>query len=76
MWSEMTLEPAIFAYQLSNGIDKGAGIQTRLELWKVCSVVKGYNETVCSNLQAQEYDHIQTEVQIYRNEFAIKVSRK
>ncbi len=69
---EVTIEPAIFIYAISGAIAYGSGVQTQLVLWKVCSVVKGYNDTVCDNLQAEEHDHVQTEVQIYKNNFSIK----
>ncbi len=39
---------------------------------QVCSVVKGYNDTICDNLTAPEYDDVQNEVQIFKNNFGIK----
>ncbi len=69
---DLTIEPAIFVYAISGAIAYGSGTQTQLMIWKVCSVVKGYNDTVCDNLGAEEHDEVQNEVQIYKNNFAIK----
>ncbi len=36
-------------------------MQTDLLMWKVCNVELGYNETVCDNLEHEEYEDFEDE---------------
>jgi hypothetical protein len=45
-WSKVTLEPAIFLFGCMFGILYGVQVQTNLQLWKICHIELGYNDTL------------------------------
>ena len=45
----------------------GSAQEINVIIWKVCRYELEYNETICENLDKEEYDDIQTEVQRFES---------
>jgi hypothetical protein len=61
----------ILLSSLSYGIMWGVPIQTNLQLWKVCHIEMGHNDTVCKDMNTYPYETVKNEVQIFSNDFSI-----
>ena len=58
--NSITIEPMIFSYMLGQFIVDGAQLNTNLLIEKVCRYEFHFNETVCSHLDAEENDAIES----------------
>ena len=70
-WQNITIEPNVFLHVCSFSIISGAAVHTNLMLWKVCAVVKGYDEAICDGIESSENEEVKKDVQRWLNDFNI-----
>ena len=59
----LTIEPAIFLFEVGKLSVEGTQIQTDLLMWKLCTKDLNFPESICRNLTLEENDDFEIQVQ-------------